>query len=96
MAVFLAWAPTGFSDGVVGMTPGPWREVRRASDDLLLVDSDESLSRVFHELKWTLPDDAALLVSPVGATPKLRGLPPRTLTWLRARTDPPPRQEGTR
>lgn len=96
MVVFLAWADAGFSSGVVGVTPGPWHEVRRAADDLLLVHSDESLSRVYHELKWTLSDDSALLVAPVGATPKLRGLPPRTLSWLRARTDPPLRPEGTR
>jgi len=42
---------------------------------LLLVDSDDTLSRVYHELKWSLETEAALLVAPVvaGATAALFG-----------------------
>ena len=53
------------------------------------VDSDDTLSRVYHELKWSLASEAALLVAPVAATPKLRGVAPGTLRWLRQRTSPP-------
>ena len=89
MAVFLAWSAGGFPDEVVGVVPGPWREVRRATDTLVLVDSDETLSRVYHELKWALVDDtAALIVAPVADVPKLRGLLPGTQTWLRNRLGP--------
>jgi hypothetical protein len=53
------------------------------------VESDDTLSRVFHELKWALAEEAPLFVAPVAATPKLRGLEPGTLSWLRARTSRP-------
>ncbi|CAN5212315.1 hypothetical protein BH09ACT12_BH09ACT12_00900 [soil metagenome] len=90
MTVFLAWSASGFPDEVVGTVVGPWREVRRAAHDLVLVDSDDTLSRVYHELKWALNDGAALLVAPLGDVPKLRGLPPGTQTWLRTHADPRP------
>jgi len=57
-----------------------------AAAGLLLVDSDDSLSRVYHELKWSLPEGTSLLVAPVAGTPKLKGLAPGTQTWLRERT----------
>jgi hypothetical protein len=69
--------------------PGPWTELRVAGPGLLLVESDDTLSRVFHELKWALAEDAPLFVAPVAATPKLRGMDPGTLGWLRARTPRP-------
>ena len=81
MTVYLAWTPAQ----VPGDLPGPWQEVRRAAPGLFLVDSDESLSRVYHELKWSLPDDSSLLVVPVEERPKLKGLEPGTQSWLRDR-----------
>jgi len=85
MTVYVAWC----GDEVEASLPGPWRELVNAAPGLLLIDSDENLSRVFHELKWSLAEDTPLLVAPVAATPKLRGVAPGTLTWLRARTSPP-------
>lgn len=64
---------------------GPWREVRVAAGGLAFVDSDETLSAVYHELKWSLPDGVALAVAPVGDLPKAKGLAPGTNSWLRAR-----------
>lgn len=84
MTVYVAWAGADLPDDL----PGPWVEVRPAADRVYLVESDESLSRVYHELKWALPHDTALLVVPVGRTPKLKGLAPGTTTWLRDRTRP--------
>ena len=65
---------------------GPWRDVVVAAPGLAFVDSDETLSRVYHELKWSLPDGAALAVAPVAGRPKAKGLPAGTNTWLRQRT----------
>jgi hypothetical protein len=67
---------------------GPWLELRPAGAGLLLVDSDDSLSRVYHALKWSLEEDAPLLVAALGTLPKLRGSPPGTTTWLRDRLPP--------
>jgi hypothetical protein len=64
---------------------GPWREVRVAAGGLAFVDSEETLSAVYHALKWSLPPGVALAVAPVGDLPKARGLAPGTNSWLRAR-----------
>lgn len=85
MTVYVAWTPELPATDL----PGPWSELRTAGPGLLLVESTETLSRVFHELKWALAQDAPLFVAPVAATPKLRGLEPGTLDWLRRRTQRP-------
>jgi hypothetical protein len=81
MTVFLAWT----SASVPSDLTGPWEEICHAAPDLLLVSSAESLSRVYHELKWALPGGASLFVTPLTARPKLKGLRPGTQTWLRDR-----------
>ena len=81
MTVFLAWT----SAALPGDLPGPWEEICRAAPDLLLVSSRESLSRVYHELKWALPQGASLFVAPLDTRPKLKGLRPGTQTWLHDR-----------
>jgi hypothetical protein len=60
-------------------------ELRLIADDLALVESPDTLSRVYHELKWSLPDGTALLVAPLSERPKLKGLQAGTTTWLRDR-----------
>lgn len=85
MTVYVAWTPELPEENF----PGPWTEIRAAAPGLLLVESNETLSRVFHELKWTLAEDTPLFVAPLAATPKLRGLEPGTLSWLRERTPRP-------
>jgi hypothetical protein len=85
MTVYVAWTP----DLPEANLPGPWSELKIAAPGVLLVESDDTLSRVFHELKWALAEEAPLFVAPVAATPKLRGLEPGTLSWLRARTPRP-------
>lgn len=83
MTIYVAWTPELPAENL----PGPWTEIRVAAPGLLLVESDDTLSRVFHELKWALSvQDAPLFVAPIAATPKLRGLAPGTLGWLRQRT----------
>ncbi len=83
MTVYLAWTSAPPDDLV-----GPWQEVRQIAPGLALLESTESLSAVYHALKWSLPDDAALIVTAVDRTPKSRGMAPGTTTWLRERTDP--------
>jgi hypothetical protein len=85
MTVYVAWVAEAPEPDL----PGPWVELRVVAPGLLLIESDETLSRVFHELKWALPEDAALFVAPLAATPKLRHLEAGTLSWLRARTPRP-------
>ncbi|MTB89177.1 hypothetical protein H9L21_10575 [Aeromicrobium senzhongii] len=83
MTVYLAWTaeePEALD--------GPWQEARAIAPGLFLFESSETLSVVYHALKWSLPDEAALIVSPVDSTPKSRGMAPGTTTWLRERTDP--------
>ncbi len=82
MTVYVAWT----SEMPEYDLPGPWTELRVAAPGLLLVESPDTLSRVFHELKWALSEEASLFVGPLAATPKLRGVNPGTLSWLRART----------
>lgn len=72
-------------------TPGPWRELLEAGPGLVLVETDETLSRVYHEIKWLLPDGCALLVAPLAARPKARGVAAGTVTWLRRRLPLPKR-----
>ena len=84
MTVFLAWTSEPPED-----LDGPWHEARAIAPGLLLLESDETLSVVFHALKWSLPDDAALIVSPVEHTPKSRGMAAGTTAWLRERTARP-------
>ncbi len=85
MPVCLAWLgdPTA-ADQVLGAV-GPWREIKRAAPGLLLVDTTETTSRVYHEIKWLLPDDCALLVAPLDRRPKARGVATGTVSWLRSK-----------
>ena len=82
--IYLAWSSAPIPADLVG----PWTELRVLADDLVAVEGTESLSRVYHEIKWSLPDDAALLVTPLAERPKLKYLPDGTTTWFRDRLPP--------
>jgi hypothetical protein len=84
VTVYLAWTSEPISD-----SGGPWEEWREVGPGLFLLESAESLSAVYHAVKWLLRDDAALLVSAVESLPKSRGLAPRTTAWLRERVARP-------
>jgi len=86
MTLYLAWTSADLHD----LDPsqdltGPWREFRVAADGVAFVDSDDTLSRVYHALKWSLPEGAAVVVAPLAAAPKAKGLARGTTSWLRAR-----------
>ena len=55
-----------------------------AAGGLAFVDSDDTLARVYHASKWSLPHGVALAVAPVADQPKAKGLGPGTNSWLRA------------
>jgi hypothetical protein len=84
MTVYLAWSGESLAEGL----PGPWTEVLVAGQGLAFVDSDDTLSRVYHELKWSLPDGTPLAVTALTTAPKLKGLRAGTTTWLRDRLPP--------
>ncbi|RYB91667.1 hypothetical protein EUA93_16040 [Nocardioides oleivorans] len=80
MTAYLAWTSDPPHD-----LEGPWTEARTIAPGLLALDSTESLSAVYHALKWSLPHDAALIVAPLDQMPKSRGMAPGTTTWFRDR-----------
>lgn len=86
MTVYVVWTSADLHELEPGQDlAGPWREVRVAAGGLAFVDSDETLSAVYHALKWSLPDGVALTVGPLADLPKAKGLAPGTNSWLRAR-----------
>lgn len=91
MAVCLAWLEDPAHAELVVAQRGPWRELVEAGPGLLLVETDETLSRVYHEIKWLLPEGAALLVAPLDRRPKARGVTAGTVSWLRDRLPLPDR-----
>jgi hypothetical protein len=91
MAVCLVWVGDPVETGVVAASAGPWSEVVEAGPGLLVIETDETVSRVYHELKWLLPRDCALLVAPLTLRPKARGVGPGTVSWLRERLPLPDR-----
>jgi hypothetical protein len=77
----------GYLDGHdLGTDPeGPWREVVLLRPGLVLVDSDQHRSAVYHALKDELPPDTPLLVTELSEVPKFKGMAPGALAWARAR-----------
>lgn len=91
MTVYLAWTSEDLAD--LADLEGPWHEAMLIAPGLFAVDSTESLSAVYHAIKWSLPREASLIVVPVHQTPKSRGMAAGTTTWLRERTARQPTQE---
>lgn len=84
MTVHLAWTSEDLPD--LADIEGPWHEALLVAPGLIAVESTESLSAVYHAIKWSLRRKASLIVVPLHQTPKSRGMAPGTTTWLRERT----------
>ena len=96
MGVCLVWLGDPTAVDRVMTARGPWREVVESGPGLVLVETDETVSRVYHEIKWLLPDECALLVAPVEHRPKARGVTAGTVSWLRDRLPLPDRDRDHR
>lgn len=57
------------------------------ADDLLLIASDLSQSKLYHRIKWQLPQGTPLIVGTLSGAPKFKGMASGAVAWLRARTD---------
>lgn len=64
---------------------GPWHETIALQPGLLLVDSEQRRSAVYHALKDHLPAGTPLLVAALSEVPKFKGMAPGSLAWARAR-----------
>lgn len=57
------------------------------AEGLFLIRSDLTRSKLYHRIKWQLPDDTALLVAPLedgrDGWPKFKGMADGALKWLR-------------
>ncbi len=75
------------TDGqVVGdLDEGPWLDVFALRDGLVLIDSVESRSEVYHAVKRRIPDGAALVVAPLADDPKFKGMAAGARAWLEGR-----------
>ena len=80
MALFLVWHG---EDGVIPAEPGLVLDRFELRPGLLLVDSELGLSPLYHKIKWALPPGAPLLVAPLAAAPKFKGMEEGALKWMR-------------
>ena len=51
---------------------------------LMLVETADPLSRLYHRIKWALPAGTVLLVAPLAGAPKFKLMQAGALAWLRA------------
>ncbi|HEX8655434.1 MAG TPA: hypothetical protein VF693_09455 [Allosphingosinicella sp.] len=51
---------------------------------LMLVDSADALSPLYHRIKWALPADTVLLVAPLAGAPKLKLMQEGAMACARA------------
>lgn len=82
--LYLVWfdAPTGLPDGF------DWHgDVHALANGLWLVRSELTRSKLYHRIKWQLPDGTPLLVAPLEDSadgwPKFKGMEAGALKWLR-------------
>jgi hypothetical protein len=64
---------------------GPWLGMCRLRAGLVLIDSDQRRSVVYHAVKDLLPADTPLLVAATPEIPKFKGMDAGALAWARAR-----------
>ena len=50
---------------------------------LYLIRSNLTRSKLYHRIKWQLPDGAALLVATLADDPKFKGMNAGALSWIR-------------
>ena len=82
--LYLLWfdSPGGLPDGF------DWHgDAHVLASGLWLIRSDLTRSKLYHRIKWQLPEDAPLLLAPLDDTregwPKFKGMEAGALKWLR-------------
>jgi hypothetical protein len=80
MALFLVWHD---EDGAIEPDLGLALDRVELRTGLILVDSDLALSALYHRIKESLPPGSPLLVAPLAAAPKFKGMEEGALKWLR-------------
>ncbi len=65
------------------VAPEEFPEMARLADDLFLLRSAQSRSKVYHSVKWASRPEA-LLVAPLADDPKFKGMEAGALKWLRS------------
>ncbi len=82
MALFLVWHDEDSAIAPDLLLALDRFELRRG---LILVDSELSLSRLYHRIKWALPPGSPLLVAPLADAPKFKAIEEGALKWIRRR-----------
>ncbi|MHA7814583.1 MAG: hypothetical protein ACX94C_14455 [Phycisphaerales bacterium] len=59
-------------------------------DHAVLIESEQSQSRVYHAIKHALPADTPLMIAILDHQPKFKGAKPGLLKWIRERYDAMP------
>ncbi|MBP0482056.1 hypothetical protein [Sagittula salina] len=76
-ALFLVWHGAPGARLEIGDPSHP------LSDQMLMVRTQRTLSRLYHAIKHQLPEDTALCVAPLADDPKFKGMAEGALKWLR-------------
>ena len=58
---------------------------RAIAENLYLIYSDLSQSKLYHRIKWQLPDHTPLIVATLRGAPKFKGMAKGAQKWLRGR-----------
>lgn len=64
------------------LAPEEFPGMAQLADDLFLLRSAQSRSKVYHSVKWASRPEA-LLVAPLADDPKFKGMEAGALKWLR-------------
>ncbi|MBO6719640.1 MAG: hypothetical protein JJ913_16915 [Rhizobiaceae bacterium] len=57
------------------------------ADGLLLIYSELSQSKLYHRIKWQLPDGTPLIVAELSQLPKFKGMAEGSTAWIRDRSN---------
>ena len=57
---------------------------RQFAPGVYCILSELSRSKLYHRIKWQLPEGAGLLVAPLSDAPKFKGMDDGALAWLRS------------
>ena len=83
--LYLIWfdSPEGLPDGM-----NFHGDAQRLADGVWMIRSELSRSKLYHRIKWQLPEETPLLAAPLqddrDGWPKFKGMESGALKWLRS------------